>query len=785
MELNSTIWGDETHQVLQSSPYTNHITVSDIIPDIYTYYTSKGMTEPIDNSIALWQMGDGAWFNKQLFLRRDGNNIIQQDEKTTVNAKSLWICVAGTFNTANSIHFNPAQYQCNLWNADNTSGYYNNSSVAGRRGIITGFDYNRLVLRNRLCCKLYDSETGIHSGSTRYFSVYDYFFGRNNDDVLYKDLYCIEAITITIGSSNGANPPSPATPYTVSSIISLTTPNSMSFGGRFYTNTKYNTPTTSNNYYEPDYLYYAQANDIIGLQATRKTSIPQQAVFADSNSFYVDGFETSKWAFDEYRDGSTDYIATRYIGTYDEIMKQLAYFGLWFSETDNYGNTEVIITGPDCNDEHVCLPEIIDGRTTGNYKRGVQAGADPQAQWGNQWRDHVGYNGDKPYHNEESASTPFFNSLKVGSFSNIYMLRSDDIYGLAQELKTYISGETYNPNYFYGQEPIDCIAMLKIFPFNMLRMQCSFEVIDFDWVDSFAPIKIGEWESTNSYGVKVNNLKTDGEDDYTLWQHSEFISGNYNDFRDYEPYSSYDLYLPFCGTLHLPANVIVNHNLTVRYTLDGISGLLSAYILIDNKIYKSLSGNCAIDIPVSGYKISEYISNMLSISTSNKIASTEIVQAWGNIISGIGNGLMSEGINIKHAPGPLVLAGAITQAVGSTVSSGAEISKQYIKKQYYAQNLDHSAPQPAFVQNGKGLDSWASPMGVYLLVQSPKMLEYNEDIYAKTTGHACCIYDTLASQHDDDKDNLVQVNDIILDDIPLTEVEKRNLLSLLQSGVII
>lgn len=782
MELNSNIWGDESHQILQSSEFSNHITVSDVIPDIYTYYNTIGMSEHIDNSIALWQLGDDSWFNRQLFLRRDGNNIIQKNERNTINAKSIWLCVPVTFNTNQNIHFNPTQYQCNLWDSDNTSSYYNQPN-ANLRGIITGFDYNRLVLRHRLRCKLYDSNTGIHSGNTRNFSVYDYFNGiDSSDNIPYRDKYCIEAITCVVGSSKGNTE---ITPYQISMNIPLNAPKTISASARIYTNTLYNTPETSNNYYKSNYIYYAQSNDIIGIERVGISAIPQQAVFADNTSYYIDSFASDMWVLDEFRDGNTNYIATRCIGRYDDIMKQLALFGFWFIDNDTFGNTITAITGPDCNDEHVCLPEIIDGRTTGNYKRGVQAGADPQAQWGNQWREHVGYNGDKPYHNEESSSTPFFNSIKLDTFSNIYMLRADNIYGLANELKTYVSGETYNPNYFYGQEPIECIAMLKIFPFDMLRMQCSFEVRDFDWVRSFAPIKIGQWETTNSLGIKVDSLKTDGEDDYTLWQHSEFISGNYNDFRDYEPYSSYDLYLPFCGTLHLPANVIVNHNLTVRYTLDGISGLLSAYILIDNKIYKSLSGNCAIDIPVSGYKISEYISNMLSISTSNKIASTEIVQAWGNIISGIGNGLMSEGINIKHAPGPLVLAGAITQAVGSTMSSGAEIEKQFIKKGYYAQNLDHSAPQPAFVQNGKGLDSWASPMGIYLLVQSPKMLEYNKDIYAKTTGHACCIYDTLASQHDDDKDNLVQVNDIILDDIPLTEVEKRNLLSLLQSGVII
>lgn len=782
MQLNEAIWGDSTHQVSQTSPYANHITVSDIIPDIYTYYTSKGMSEPIDNSIAMWQIGDGSWFNKQLFLRRDGNDVIQQDERTTVNAKSLWVCVAGTFNTANQIHFNPSQYQCNLWDADSTSGYYNNSSVAGKRGIITGFDYNRLVLRNRLCCRLYDSQTGIHSGSIRFFSVYDYFFGKNNDDVPYKDLYCIEAITVTIGSSNGATPPSPATPYTVSNVIPLNNPNSMSYGGRFYTNTKYNTPVTSNNYYKPDYLYYAQANDVIGLQRNQRTSIPQQATFADNTSFYVDGFESGKWAWDEFRESGTNYVATRYLGTYDEIMEQLAYFGLWFSETDNYGNTEVMVTGPDCTDEHVCLPEILNGRTTGKFKRGVEAGADPQAQWGNQWRDNVGYNGDKPYKNEdpntydEDQTTILRQPLyaQVGGHTYIttgtyftgawntvqgdILAALDDLQDASDDLVVALdnwSGTAVEPPEVVKARavveasevilekqkkkrsglhtnPVDCVKSILAFPFDLRTYIASTPSRSMVWGlypvypygEPLVPYNLVEG-TTSQFWVPG------GECTYFA---------EYENFLDYSPYCSAELYIPYCGSVNIDPETFIGHKLTVRYLVDWHTGACLALVYRDNLVVEQISGQMAVSIPMAAADSMSYANSLFQGQQAVKNAQTAAVATTA---SGLVQGFTS-GMKVAVAP----TAGNIGAGLSSIVNNAAAINlaQNNVKSAEY----ELATKQLSYKQvtTATPMTSTANEQECRLVLYRPTFLEgYNKDdfgTYGHTTGFACLENKSLA-----------------------------------------
>lgn len=75
-------------------------------------------------------------------------------------------------------------------------------------------------------------------------------------------------------------------------------------------------------------------------------------------------------------------------------------------------------------------------------------------------------------------------------------------------------------------------------------------------------------------------------------------------FLDFEPYTTVDLIVPFLGTVRIPASVIMDKAVKIRFAIDLLSGTLSADIIIVETgrtwIYTTLQGNCALDMPIMG-----------------------------------------------------------------------------------------------------------------------------------------------------------------------------------------
>ena len=77
---------------------------------------------------------------------------------------------------------------------------------------------------------------------------------------------------------------------------------------------------------------------------------------------------------------------------------------------------------------------------------------------------------------------------------------------------------------------------------------------------------------------------------------------NYNpdnvDFTFYEPYSKYEIFIPFVGWVDINANKILNKELMIYYSLDVTTGQGSAYILSVTDSVLIWSGNCTIGVKI-------------------------------------------------------------------------------------------------------------------------------------------------------------------------------------------
>lgn len=103
---------------------------------------------------------------------------------------------------------------------------------------------------------------------------------------------------------------------------------------------------------------------------------------------------------------------------------------------------------------------------------------------------------------------------------------------------------------------------------------------------------------------------------YTIGRFN-FVTEN---FTDYEPYTSMQLYIPFMGFIDLPVNEIANKVMWLKYHIDVHTGIATAYISVDDHIIVTKSEKIGIDIPWGTYNAGENIKNIISTLVSTAIS---------------------------------------------------------------------------------------------------------------------------------------------------------------------
>lgn len=95
----------------------------------------------------------------------------------------------------------------------------------------------------------------------------------------------------------------------------------------------------------------------------------------------------------------------------------------------------------------------------------------------------------------------------------------------------------------------------------------------------------------------------------------------FNDARDYSSaYTNIDCYLPFIGIVHLKTEDIVGSTVNIKYTVDVFTGALVCKIFVTKLGSKQLlytySGNCSVQIPLTGADRTRLLSGIISGATT-------------------------------------------------------------------------------------------------------------------------------------------------------------------------
>lgn len=232
---------------------------------------------------------------------------------------------------------------------------------------------------------------------------------------------------------------------------------------------------------------------------------------------------------------------------------------------------------------------------------------------------------------------------------------------------------------------------------------------------------------------------------------SDFELSGATSFMDYEPYTKYEIYVPYCGYINLSADAILGKHLKVFYVVNYEEGTSSAFIYSVNDSKVIYTQSCVL-----GNKIS------LSSTNSRELSDQKNALALNtgiNIISSaltVGGGLASG--NLLTSAGGVLSAG---RTIGSAITT--------YNQMYDVGNVNISSIA----------DGFSNLQKVHIKTTRGVSINYNSD-FRKLHGKPLNEYKQIKTLT-----GYTEISDIHIENINATSQELNNIESLLKDGFII
>lgn len=440
-------------------------------------------------------------------------------------------------------------------------------------------------------------------------------------------------------------------------------------------------------------------------------------------------------------DGRGIFHIDYYEGFEEYCKRQTACFGIQFVTSSQYATVD--IESPEVTDEELnnvfigVLDESYIGH--GDYVNGERIFDVEQYD---KTAEEVEYNPNIETSDFGDLETDSHNIVGGNGGHTIYNLTESNMANLIKWANSEESGET-------GQNYMNYITSVKFSPLGFHNRGIGEETVKIN----------GHLVNVGTTAVK--GVKAFRSDSYT--SNSITISRYFNDFRDFEPYTSISLKLPFSESVKLPCAEWYGHNLRVVFTVDEIGGTGVAKVYKDELIWLTLNCNTAIDVPLTVLNSGTYHNTLIQAKTTRDSAL-------------IGVGLSAVGVGGSIASG---------NYLGATMSTGGLVgSVEALKQSEY--NLTHATKPIAHIGGTGDITNFTMSWYPQIVIERPEKFnlsggrnKFDFDNYANTVGYACCKPSTINKEK-----GFVVVNNIDLSNCTLTEGEKNEIISLLTSGII-
>jgi len=450
---------------------------------------------------------------------------------------------------------------------------------------------------------------------------------------------------------------------------------------------------------------------------------------ADITTAIVD-YSTEKFVAHEY---DTNF--------HDWLLSQAACFGVYVQA---FGGTPESVA---LDDDSIILG-IIDGQGIGHgeYTRGA-ANRDNDI-WGWDSYNVSPYDYTKPIDpTRYDTTTVFGNNSLYNTFIQYYACSPDGLKTLCNYIYNYINNiDTSTDDItksivktFYTNNPLDVIVSLKRFPFNITEYFTS---------GAIAPVNIRLGELiTTGYGWALSGQ-------YTVVDFGSYdcypVFGD--TFIDYAPYTYYELIIPFCGSTRIDPALFMGKTLKLKMVVDLYTGACTCYILANSLCIDSVSGNCAIDVPITGIQSADFQNSVQNAITNVKNAriNTAAYNLKGNLAMGAiwtgaigGNAFLKGGAAARVGNFISSFGTSLSNAlnVGGNVASAQKAEAQnYISESKANYDLEHVQTPFNSVGSQSAANSYIEEMQARLIIYRPKFIAgWDSETYGKTVGFACML----------------------------------------------
>lgn len=453
-------------------------------------------------------------------------------------------------------------------------------------------------------------------------------------------------------------------------------------------------------------------------------------------------------SFSDNRQGVISY----YEGIEEEILKSVACFGLYFTTKQAVAANGLLTN----NDMYIGILDD-NGIGHGRYLRGAATVTAPQNNYTDMHQS--GYDPEKGDKTKYQNDTQFYAGYGTSSFTKFYALTetqvnqlSQELYRIANDVPASTPITEYNMKMFLTNNPIDCIISLKKFPVENIPLASSDATI---YLGAKATDITGKILATPTW-VYYFNFRNSAD------QSCRPIFGD--NFLDYEPYTKCKIVIPFCGTVDVPVSYIYQYDdLQIALVMDFITGAVTAYVLVNGITIDSITGSCAIDLPVSGIQSATLDSQIHSVAMARE-------KQQSTLGTGLIAGAVSIGIGLATGSLPVAIGGgaAIIGSFMHADDAGKQINYE----------LSHMETPVKQVTAASGQIAHTYDMRCKMIITRPTIAaEYSAEEYSNTIGFACLKNAEVQNFHG------LTVANIDLSGINCTAQEKELIRAAFASGV--
>lgn len=234
-------------------------------------------------------------------------------------------------------------------------------------------------------------------------------------------------------------------------------------------------------------------------------------------------------------------------------------------------------------------------------------------------------------------------------------------------------------------------------------------------------------------------------------------------FYDFSPYTEAKIYLPYCGEHALSLNDIMGHTLHLKYSVDHISGICCAHLMIDNEgieeCHYNFTGQMGQQIPISSEDFGGFYRSMISA---------------GAIVGGAIATVATGGLAAPFAATGPTAAGWGAAAEASSLSLGVGVAGSAA----LAQNMTNMGKDVSFTSGGGSISGGLSSEYPYVTLVRPKIFKENNQRHY--TG-----YPTYGTYKLKNCTGFTKVMGIHLDGLTCAGEEREAIRARLGSGIVI